>query len=200
MLTTTARVLLEKEKMETRADLTKFLHIMLLIFGLIGPIAYVGERIRSNTSNNAFELAISSAEAGRWVWHLDTDTLEWDAQMFKVFGADKNKWSPNYNGFISCIFPDDVVSVNKVVNLCIKNNVPYQAILRAVTSEGKIVFVRVSGKLSNDRTIMSGIALRAVIQNGGPYIPFKASNNNILNFDDVYSTSNTKELTDKSYE
>jgi PAS domain S-box-containing protein len=142
------------------------LHYMLIAACLSTIPMYLVERKKAHDEKERFQYAIISAEAGRWYWDLETDELQWDEQMFKLFGYPTSEWSPNYSGFEDALHPEDKRRVNALVENAIKNRTGYQDIFRVVTRDGEVRFIRAAGRVSKSGRYMTGICLPAVPTTG----------------------------------
>jgi len=166
-----------RPKANQRVQLSNMLHIILLILGAIGPVAYVIERKVSINESRIFSDAIASAGAGRWVWYLDEDKMDWDDQMYVIFGRDKSRGAPTHKEFMEYVYPDDRDKIDSEIKTCVENHHYYQAIFRIVTDNGEMRFVRVGGKISNNGKYMAGIYILPIEFTGSPIIPIHTHNN-----------------------
>lgn len=155
---------------QKRRQVCMWLHVVLLILGGLGPVAYLLERSHASSQNELMRTAVDSAGAGRWVWYLKTNTLVWDDQMYVLFGKDKDKWTPDYNNFLSCIHEDDRASVKHEIDRCIKEHRSYQAVFRIVTDAGETKYIRASGKVAANGKFMAGINMAQIEANGNTVV------------------------------
>ena len=169
-----------RPKANQRVQLSNLLHIILLILGAIGPVAYVVERKMSINESRVFSDAIAAAGAGRWVWYLDKDKIDWDDQMFVIFGRDRSKGSPTHDEFLQYVVPEDRDTLTAEMKKCVENRRYYQAIFRIITDTGETRFVRVGGKVSKDGKYMAGIYIQPVEFIGNSIIPINPQS--IINY------------------
>ena len=64
--------------------------------------------------------AESIAHFGSYLWHIQTDELTWSDEHYRIFGVDKETFTPTVWGFMDFVHPDDKKSVKhrllKIVN------------------------------------------------------------------------------------
>lgn len=73
----------------------------------------ITERIRSEhalrESDERVRLATEATGVGIWEWNLITNTLHWDAQMFRIYGVEPTPDGlVDYNNWASYIYPADL--------------------------------------------------------------------------------------------
>ncbi|WP_121256164.1 hybrid sensor histidine kinase/response regulator [Nocardioides ferulae] len=51
--------------------------------------------------------AQSIARIGSWEWQLDSDSLNWSDQLFRMFGVDQDTYRPTRERFLDLLHPDD---------------------------------------------------------------------------------------------
>jgi PAS domain S-box-containing protein len=59
------------------------------------------------TAKQEFRLAAKSGQLGLWKLDLTTDELEWDEQMFKIFGVDPKDFSGRRDEWVKALHPED---------------------------------------------------------------------------------------------
>ena len=147
---------------KTRRNISNVLHVLLMVSAGLAPLLYMYEIKKSNTHEELFKASIAAADAGRWVWDLKTGDLEWDDQMFKLYGRSKESWGGDYDSFIACIHPEDVEKVKSEINTCLAEKKSYKAVFRVVTEKGEVRLISASGKLTKNGKHMTGINLEYI--------------------------------------
>ena len=147
---------------KSRKNISNILHVLLLVLGGLAPLLYMYEIKKSNTYEELFKTSISAADAGRWVWDLKTGDLEWDDQMFKLFGRSRASWGGDYDSFVACLHPEDAEKVTSEINTCIAEKRAYKAVFRVVTEKGEVRLISTSGKLTKNGKYMTGINLEYI--------------------------------------
>jgi PAS domain S-box-containing protein len=51
------------------------------------------------------------AHLGHWSVDLQTGTLHWSDEIYRIFGRDPSQFQPSYDNFFACVHPDDVALV-----------------------------------------------------------------------------------------
>lgn len=68
-------------------------------------------------SKQEFRLAAKAAQLGLWKFDPVHDILEWDAQMFKIFGIEPKDFTANRQAWVDSLHPDDrKKSVNALID------------------------------------------------------------------------------------
>lgn len=148
----------------SRSTASTVLHWLLIAVALVGPLGYLHEVSDRTKQDSLFSDALMSANAGRWVWDLEAekagrDSLVWDDQMFVLFGRDRKHWTPNWNGFESCLILEDRARIREVVNSTIAAKGGYNAVFTVIMPDGAQRIMRASGKISRNGRYMSGLVL-----------------------------------------
>jgi two-component system, sensor histidine kinase and response regulator len=56
-------------------------------------------------------LAAKAGGVGIWELHLDTGNLEWDEQMFQLYGLERGVFEPGFLRWLTLVHPDDLEAV-----------------------------------------------------------------------------------------
>jgi PAS domain S-box-containing protein len=80
--------------------------------GLIGYFRNVTERKRVEDELRQSEAALRQAQkvahVGSWVWHIQSNQLEWSDEMYTIFGIEKENFSGDLSEVISSVIhPED---------------------------------------------------------------------------------------------
>lgn len=134
--------------------------LLILLTGFL-TLAWIHDAAESRSAETRFKLALVAADAGRWIWDLRTNRVDWDAQMFHLYGRNPMDWDPSYEGFESCLVPEDVARVRELVERSVAERSGYQAIFRVVGDDGRIRTIRASGRVDPTGSYMTGICLPA---------------------------------------
>jgi signal transduction histidine kinase/HPt (histidine-containing phosphotransfer) domain-containing protein len=82
------------------------------------------------------------AQLGNWTLNLQDITLHWSDEIYRIFELDPGQFSATYEGFLSCIHPDDRELVNKAYGDSLVNKSPYQVEHRLLMRDGRIKWVQ----------------------------------------------------------
>jgi two-component system cell cycle sensor histidine kinase/response regulator CckA len=61
-------------------------------------------------SEGRLRQAMGLARLGRWDWDLRRDTVEWSAEMFRIYGIDPDSFTGHGSDYLECTHPDDRAS------------------------------------------------------------------------------------------
>jgi PAS domain S-box-containing protein len=94
-----------------------------------------------------FRQALSAADAGAWEWDIQTNTVVWSDENFKLLGLDPKSDRPSYERWLSCVHPDDKARVESAIQWAVEQrsdlNMEFRIILpdgteRWITDVGRI--------------------------------------------------------------
>jgi len=103
------------------------------------------------------------AHLGSWIWHIQTDHLEWSDEMYNIFEVDKATFSGSLPEVIAqAIHPDDRAKVEASNSSVINQGKPIPLDYRILRSDGSIRTVWAeAGELGRDEagrpSLLSGI-------------------------------------------
>ena len=61
------------------------------------------------------------AHLGNWDWNIESDTLDWSDEIFRIFGLKPREFGATYEAFIASVHPEDRNKVKKAVNKAMTN-------------------------------------------------------------------------------
>jgi PAS domain S-box-containing protein len=76
------------------------------------------------------DLALENGQIGIWEWNIETDTLEWDSRIGKMFGMNHDGLPVKFNEFENYIHEEDVPHFRRVVRSAIEDNIPLDTVFR----------------------------------------------------------------------
>ncbi len=82
--------------------------------------------------------AQSIAHLGFWLWDVESDTIEWSDETYRLMGLKPGELAPDYVQFLAFVHPDDREKVNNAVSDALCGARPYNAKWRALTRDGAI--------------------------------------------------------------
>lgn len=118
-----------------------------------------GETQEPNNKDRCFQSLIS-ANAGVFYWNVTKDILEWDDNMFLMYGISRNEWGANYDSFIALLSEDDSRRITISANMSIKNNSSFTDAFQIILPSGQLKYIRAYGHAFSDEngdTIMAGL-------------------------------------------
>jgi PAS domain S-box-containing protein len=81
------------------------------------------------------------AHLGGWIWEIDSNTLNWSDETYRLFGLEPQSVEMTYPIFLSYVHPDDRDFVEATVTDCLKRGGGYKVEHRIVLPDGTIKFV-----------------------------------------------------------
>jgi len=104
--------------------------------------AELEERVAERTQSlelltERLSLATAVAKVGVWEWDLDSNTLTWDATMFAIYGFPPAVPMP-YEKWSAAVFPDDLLSVEEILQRVIAEKSEGSAEFRIVLADGSV--------------------------------------------------------------
>lgn len=107
--------------------------------------ALFAERKRAEETLSASEERLKKAQRmaqlGNWDLDLQTNTLTWSDEIYRIFGIPAQAFSATYEAFLNAIHPEDRQMVDAVYTQSLKNKTPYEITHRLLMSDGAIKFV-----------------------------------------------------------
>ena len=121
---------LDKENRKLEEERSK------LIIDLNRSLKETGELVKQ--LNQAQQMA----KLGHWDYNLESNTLYWSDQIYRMFGLKPQVFRATYEAFIEAVHPDDRDHVNRAYIESIENKTPYDIEHRIVLKNGDQKWVR----------------------------------------------------------
>jgi PAS domain S-box-containing protein len=99
------------------------------------------------------------ARLGHWEYDLQTDSLYWSDEMFRIYGLEQKEFMPDYASVVEQFHPEDRGHVEDSYKAAVENHIPFDMEHRIITGSGEIKYVRERCKTLYDK---SGMPLRSV--------------------------------------
>ena len=96
--------------------------------------------LRQNQAH--LEQAQRIARVGSWELDLQTDTLQWSKEIFRLFEIDAAKFDATYAAFLNAIHPDDREMVSQAYAASLTTGAPYEITHRLQMADGRIKWVQ----------------------------------------------------------
>ena len=85
----------------------------------VGASIDITERKHTDDSLLASEARLAEAQRianmGNWEFVAATGTVHWSDECYRIFGQDKDSFSPSHETFLACVHPDDREKVKRVL-------------------------------------------------------------------------------------
>ena len=98
-----------------------------------------------SSSKDMLDEAQTIANIGSWSLDLQTNSLRWSHEIYRLFELNEDQVEPSYEGFLNAIHPEDVEKVNLAFTESVENKTPYEITHRLVMGDGRIKYVREQG-------------------------------------------------------
>jgi PAS domain S-box-containing protein len=112
------------------------------------------------TLNYKLGFAANSGKVGIWDWNLITNDLEWNDQMYLLYGINENSFSGTYEAWQSGLHPEDKLRSENEINKAVANKEEFNTEFRVVWPDNSIHYIRalaqVQCNISGDAISMIG--------------------------------------------
>jgi PAS domain S-box-containing protein len=90
------------------------------------------------------------ARVGSWNWDLQTNALDWSAELYRIFRLDEQSFIPSYEAVLELIHPEDRASVMHAVETSLKTGAPFSSYYRIVRLDKQKRVVHARGSIVTD--------------------------------------------------
>jgi len=107
------------------------------------------------------EMALKASKMGMWEMDLDTNEIEWDSQMYRVFDVNRVDFNNKYDDFKKLIHPEDVQILEKELTASLSEIRDSSYEFRIIDSDGEVRFLAGIGTclLNEDEQITKLVGL-----------------------------------------
>jgi PAS domain S-box-containing protein len=92
-------------------------------------------------------VATEAAGLGFWDWNLESGTLFWSDEHYRIFGLDSRKKIESYAIFRTTVFPDDVEKIDSVFQSAIETGKPFSVDYRILRQrDGTLRWIVTNGQ------------------------------------------------------
>lgn len=103
-----------------------------------------------NEITKLLKIATNSTNIGIWEYDITNNGLDWDDNMFNLYGIEKNDFSHAFNAWESALHPADKLKSVQNLQQCIDTKSDFASEFRIITEKGEIKHIKAHGKLSFD--------------------------------------------------
>ena len=79
-----------------------------------------------------------SARLGVWHWNPHDDRLTWNDELYRLFGVDRQTFTPAFPNFLALVHPEDRQRVREREELAVRDRQPFEHEFRIVRPDGSI--------------------------------------------------------------
>ncbi len=111
-----------KQRLSIRTSFERDPNGDLSVFGFLSDVSEkrrIEEQIQE--LGERFSLVQKTIDVGVWDWHVGTNRLEWDEEMFRIFGVDAKEFQHGYEDWARCCQPGEADRIAAKLNEAIQN-------------------------------------------------------------------------------
>ncbi|MCW3075926.1 MAG: hypothetical protein JWO32_535 [Bacteroidetes bacterium] len=145
--------------------------------------------------NNIFNHAEENAHIGSYSWNLKTNELKYSDNLYRLLGCQPNEFTPSFETYMSFVHPDDKPDLLKTWAEAKKNNIMHPNFQRIFTKQGKIKYLKTTGKMTGEgdnilvigtlQDVTTDIELNEALQQKN--MELERSNNELASFNYIAS-------------
>ncbi|MGD9852985.1 MAG: PAS domain S-box protein [Nitrospirales bacterium] len=133
------------------------------LVGAVVVFSDVTERIQQERHlqelSNRLTLATQSAELGIWEWRVEENILNWDSQMYALYGFSTDSESEPYTTWSNALHPEDRTSTEELLQKAVRGEAEFLTEFRILWPDNSIRWIKTTGLVERDPT---GMALRMI--------------------------------------
>jgi len=92
------------------------------------------------------------AKIGSWKWDLETDTVTWSEELYRITGRDLSLPAVSYQGHRDLFTPDSWERLQSVVEEALRTGTPYELDMEMIRSDGAKLWLVARGEALRDFT------------------------------------------------
>jgi PAS domain S-box-containing protein len=132
-----------------------------LLKNLTDDLSYAIEGLRTRSaqmklqevlriSEESNKLAQRSAHIGTWEWNLQTDTLFWSDELYRLLDINPDEFTPTDTSIFDCVLPEDKANSVKAYERSFASGGPFDIEYRIRDSAGSIKWINLKGNVVLD--------------------------------------------------
>ena len=109
--------------------------------------------------NNRMKLAAKAARFGIWQYNVDDQSINWDEEMFKIYGVDPTDFVNHFSYYKKHVHPDDLQRIEKDEIAHLMNGSEFETDFRIVRPSGEIRYIKMAGIVERET---AGMPIRVI--------------------------------------
>jgi PAS domain S-box-containing protein len=98
------------------------------------------------------ELATASGKLGVWDWNIQDNTLQWNEQMFEIYGITRDTFPGCFEAWKNSLLPDDLEMAMEASRAAVHGENDYNTEFRIVHPDGRIKVIKAHAMIIRDHT------------------------------------------------
>lgn len=90
------------------------------------------------------------SHVGSWEWDIPKNQVSWSAELYKIYGLEKEDFKATYEGFLERVHSDDRSMVKRIIEEAYKLKKPFEFYHRIVRPDGEVRTLRARGAVITD--------------------------------------------------
>ena len=97
-----------------------------------------------------YRIALEAGRMGTWYWDASSDRLDWDDQIMRVFGVERDAVPANFGAYLALLHPDDVAHTVATVEESLRTGRDHYVEHRVLHPDGSLHWVSGTGRVLTD--------------------------------------------------
>ena len=113
--------------------------------------AQVRERTAVLTRSQASLAEVQQiAELGAWEWDIQTNTVTWSDELYRIYGVTPDDYEPSYAGYLGRVHPDDRAHVEAAISGAVEDHEPFEFDERILRPDENVRWLESRGQVYLD--------------------------------------------------
>ncbi len=102
-------------------------------------------------SERLHQQAQAQTHIGNWVWHIESNTIEWSDEMYRIYGLQPQSEEINFERFMSFVHPEDREKRSDEIQSALRTGIADDYVMRIVNPDGTLKILSGKGQVITDR-------------------------------------------------